>query len=201
MDYKDNNDYELISLAHESSEEAKEELVNKYTGIIYTISKKYLSIATSFGIEEKDLVQEGLIGLTKAIETYNIDKEVLFYTYATHCIESSIKTALKIASRKKNISLNNSVSLDEMYESETSNINEILRDETSDPSLQILSKEELKELIDKVIELLAPFETEVFNLRMKGYSNEEVASILGKDKRSIENTISRIRSKCKGIKK
>ena len=195
MNYEEQNDNELLSLVSETSEEARTQLIKKYTGIVYKIASKYIFIATSLGIDEKDLVQEGFIGLSKAIDTYNTEKNVLFYTYVTVCIETRIKSALKSANKKKNKSLNSSISLDELYDNEGLNLNEIVKDETSDPSLQLLDKENLEEMLNISKKVLAPFEYEVFKLKTEGYSNEEVANLLDKNKKSIENTMFRIKQK------
>ena len=196
MEYNNLNDNELLFLVSESNEDARSELVKKYTGIVNKIASKYVGLAETFGIDQKDLVQEGLIGLSKAIDTYNSDKQVLFYTYVTLCIETSIKTALRVGSKKKNQSLNNSISLDKLYEDEI-NINEIVKDEQSDPSIQLLDKESIDEILKKSKEVLTSFEYEVFKLKSEGYSNEEISLKTGKDKKSIENTIFRIKSKIK----
>ena len=196
MEYNNLNDTELLFLVSESNEDARSELVKKYTGIVNKIASKYVGLAETFGIDQKDLVQEGLIGLSKAIDTYNYDKLVLFYTYVTLCIETSIKTALRVGSKKKNQSLNNSISLDKLYEDEI-NINEIVKDEQSDPSIQLLDKESIDEILKKSKEVLTSFEYEVFKLKSEGYSNEEISLKTGKDKKSIENTIFRIKSKIK----
>ena len=196
MDYDDINDNELLFLVSESNEEARSMLVKKYTGIVYKIAHKYTSLAESIGIEEKDLIQEGLIGLTKAIDTYNTEKEVLFYTYVTVCIETSIKTALRSGNRKKNKSLNDSISLEKLYE-EDINIDEALKDEQYNPSLKIQEEESMDEILNKSKKLLAPFEYEVLKLKIYGYSNQEVADITKKNKKAIENTLFRIKSKLK----
>ena len=196
MDYDDINDNELLFLVSESNEEAKSILVKKYTGIVHKIAYKYAPLAKSIGIEEKDLIQEGLIGLNKAIDTYNTKKEVLFYTYVTVCIEASIKTALRNASRKKNKTLNDSISLDKLYEEEA-NIDELLKDEQYNPSLKIQEEESMDEILSKTKKILAPFEYEVLKLKIYGYTNEEVAKITNKNKKSIENTLFRIKNKLK----
>ncbi len=196
MEYDEINDNELLFLVSESNEEARSELVKKYTGIVHKIAFKYTNIAETFGIEEKDLVQEGLIGLSKAIDTYDTNKNVLFYTYVTLCIETSIKSALRKASKKKHQSLNSSISLDKLYEDEI-NVNEILKDETSDPSVQLLDKENIDEILNESKKVLTSFEYEVFKFKTNGYSNEEIALKTNKDKKSIENTIFRIKNKIK----
>ena len=196
MDYDKINDNELLFLVSESNEEARSELVKKYTGIVHKIAHKYTSLAETFGIEEKDLVQEGFIGLSKAIDTYDVGKNVLFYTYVALCIESSIKSALRTASKKKHQSLNNSISLDKLYEEEI-NINEILKDETSDPSIQLLDKENIDEILNDSKKILTSFEYDVFKLKVEGYSNEEISIKTNKDKKAIENTMFRIKNKLK----
>ncbi len=196
MDYDDINDNELLFLVSESNEEARSMLVKKYTGIVYKIAHKYTSLAETLGIEEKDLVQEGLIGLARAIDTYDANKEVLFYTYVTVCIEASIKSSLRNANRKKNKSLNSSISLDKLYEEEA-NIDEILKDEQYNPSLKIQEEESMDEILKNSKKLLAPFEYEVLKLKIYGYSNQEVAEITKKNKKAIENTLFRIKNKLK----
>lgn len=196
MDYDDINDNELLSLVFESNEEAKSILVKKYTGIVYKIAYKYKSLGESLGIDEKDLVQEGLIGLTKAIDTYDTQKEVLFYTYVTTCIEASIKGALRNANRKKNKTLNSSISLERLYEQEA-NMDEILKDENSNPSLKIQEEESMDEILKKAKKILAPFEYKVLELKIFGYTNQEVANITNKNKKAIENTLFRIKNKLK----
>lgn len=196
MNYDDINDNELLFLVSESNEEAKSLLVKKYTGIVYKIAHRYTSLAESLGIDEKDLVQEGLIGLTKAIDTYNTEKEALFYTYVTTCIEANIKSALRKANRKKNRTLNDSISLDKLYEEE-SNIEEILKDEQYNPSLKIQEEESMEEILKKSKKLLAPFEYKVLELKIFGYTNQEVADITKKNKKAIENTLFRIKNKLK----
>ena len=196
MNYDEINDNELLFLVSESNEEARSELVKKYTGIVHKIAYKYTSLAETFGIEEKDLIQEGFIGLSKAIDTYDVGKNVLFYTYVTLCIETSIKSALRTASKKKHQSLNNSISLDKLYEEEM-NINEILKDENSDPSIQLLDKESIDEILNDSKKILTSFEYDVFKLKIEGYSNEEISIKVNKDKKAIENTMFRIKSKLK----
>ncbi len=197
MKYEEGNDNELLSLVSESNEEAKSELIKKYTGIVYSIARKYINNARNLGIEEKDLVQEGFIGLSKAIDTYNINKNVLFYTYAPVCIESHIMSALKTANKKRNQSLNSSVSLEGLTENEIVNINEIIKDETSDPSIKLIDKESIEEILFIAKNVLTEFELKVFKLKTEGYDNPEISKILNKDKRSIENTMFRVKQKLK----
>lgn len=195
MKYEEENDNELLFLVSESNEEAKAGLIKKYTGIVYSIAKKYSTNALVLGIEEKDLVQEGFIGLSKAIDTYDVNKNVLFYTYAPICIETHMMSALKSANKKRNQTLNTSVSLESLTENEIVNINEIMKDEMSDPSLKISDNESIEEILSIAKNTLTEFELKVFNLKIEGYDNPEISKILNKDKRSIENTMFRLKQK------
>lgn len=193
-DYKE-NDNEVLFMISEGSEEATEYIVNKYKEMINIILKKYNSDITWLGLEEKDLYQEGMIGLLSAIESYKENKEVLFKTYASRCIENKINTALNKASAGKNKNLNDSLSLDYIF----LDTNTTLYDVIGIPDLihNLITKENFKEIVSLAQDKLKGFEKEVFNLKIKEYSNEEIAVILKEDRRKIENALFRIRTKLK----
>ena len=199
MDYKELNDNELIYLCSENNEDAASLLIDKYRNCILNILKEYLKEYDVRGMEIADLYQEGLIGLIHAIKTYNENKDTLFYTYANACIKNSIISAMRQSFRKKNIILNNSYSLDNLIEDTNSCFYEIFKDEASDPSELLLNKEETNDLIDKIKIKLSESENEIFELRLKGLSNSEIANLLDKDKKYIENTMYRINKKYKEL--
>ena len=201
MDYKELNDNELIYLCSENNEDASSLLIDKYRNCILNILKEYLKEYDVRGMEIADLYQEGLIGLIHAIKTYNENKDTLFYTYANACIKNSIISAMRQSFRKKNIILNNSYSLDNLIEDTNSCFYEIFKDEASDPSELLLNKEETNDLIDKIKIKLSESENEIFELRLKGLSNSEIANLLDKDKKYIENTMYRINKKYKELLK
>lgn len=198
MKYSD-NDSELINLIYDNSEEAKDKLMNKYKGLIYTIAKKYYPYAKEAGFEEKDLAQEGLIGLNKAIDTYKANKNTLFYSYAVLCIESQMKTAVKSANKKRNELMNSSLSLEGLLDDENVNMEKILSDETSDPSRKIMEDEDTGRVNDLLDSSLSEKEREILKLKLDGYKNKEISIKLGKDVKSIENTVFRIKAKLKKI--
>lgn len=191
-------DNELLSLAEESNEEAANELINKYSNIINICISKYNNYLQTIGLEEKDLYQEGLLGLLEAINRFDKDRNVKFNTYATKCIDSRIKSYLKMASRNKHSYLNNSISLDEIYDVDIYNVTKGIE---VTPEDRIILREQLNEVNNLVKNKLTDFELKVFKLKNKGYKNNEISKILTKDKRSIENTIHRINNKLKEIKK
>lgn len=200
MNYIEENDNELLFMVEESNEESFKILIEKYKYIVKSIVKKYLPRTEYSGLDEKDLQQEGLIGLIQAIKSFDKDRDVLFYTYATVCIESRIKSVLRSENRQKNKNLNSSISLDMLFNDEY-NLYDVLVDDSIDPSKQLIDKEEQEELIKNLKKSLTDFEKNVFDLKLSGLSNTEISLILEKEKRSIENSLARIKIKYKKIKK
>lgn len=198
MNYIEENDNEILHMISENNEEAKEYLVNKYKGVIsYTINK-YVSNHPLIGFEEKDLYQEGLIGLLSAMETYQDSKDAKFSTYASRCIENRIATAINRAMNTKNKNLNDSVSLDYVDPSTGTSLYDFIG--SSGIIDDMISKENCDELIKFGDNHLKGFEKEVFMLKVEDYTNEEIAAILKEDKRKVENALFRIRNKLKNTK-
>lgn len=201
MDYKALNDNELVYLCCENNEEASSLMIEKYRNCILNTLKTYLKKYDIRGMEIADLYQEGLIGLIHAIKTFDQNKKITFYTYANACIKNSIVSAMRQSFRKKNNILNNSYSLDNLIEDSNSNFYELFKDDNADPSILLLDKEETNSLISLIKSKLSEGEREIFELRLKGLSNNEISSLLDKDKKTIENTMYRINKKYKEILK
>lgn len=199
MDYKILNDNELVYLCSENNEEATKIIINKYKNYIYQIINEYLKECNIIGVEVSDLYQEGLIGLLNAIHTYDEHKDVLFYTYAGTCIRTSIVSAIRKTFRQKDRILNNSYSLDKIFDESENNLYEVIKDEKNEPNSLLINKENEIELLEKIRSKLSKSELEIFNLKFNGHKNEEIATIIGKDKKYVENTIFRINKKCKEI--
>ena len=198
MNYIEENDNEILHMISENNEEAKEYLVNKYKGVIsYTINK-YVSNHPLIWFEEKDLYQEGLIGLLSAMETYQDSKDAKFSTYASRCIENRIATAINRAMNTKNKNLNDSISLDYVDPSTGTSLYDFIG--SSGIIDDMISKENCDELIKFGDNHLKGFEKEVFMLKVEDYTNEEIAAILKEDKRKVENALFRIRNKLKNTK-
>lgn len=201
MDYRELNDNELVYLCAENNEEAMNLIVNKYKNCILMILKEYLKEYNIIGVEVADLYQEGLIGLMHAIHSYNSTRDVLFYTYANACIRTSLMSAIRQTFRQKNRILNYSYSLDKIFEDSGDNFYEILKDESYEPNKLLLSSEEESELINKLKDKLSKSELAIFELRLKGLSNGEIASLIDKDTKYIENSLFRIKRKYKELNK
>lgn len=201
MDYRELNDNELVYLCAENNEEAMNLIVNKYKNCILIALKEYLKEYNIIGVEVADLYQEGLIGLMHAIHSYNPTRDVLFYTYANACIRTSLMSAIRQTFRQKNRILNYSYSLDKIFEDSGDNFYEILKDESYEPNKLLLSGEEESELINKLKDKLSKSELAIFELRLKGLSNGEIASLIDKDTKYIENSLFRIKRKYKELNK
>lgn len=199
MNYNGLNDNELVYLCNENNEEAATILVNKYKNCILTILKEYLHEYNIVGLELADLYQEGLIGLLHAINSFNKDKDVTFYTYANACIKSSIMSALRQTFRLKNRILNNSYSLDKLIEDSNSNMYDFFKDYNNDPNNLLINNEEKDELINTIKNKLSKSEKIIFELKLKGLSNNEISSLIDKNKKYIENTMYRINRKYKEL--
>ena len=183
------NDYELVYLAQEGNEDAINLIYQKYKPIIIKKSKEAILRATHHGIEINDIMQEGYMALEEAIKNFSDKNDASFYTFATLCIDRHILTYLRKITCDRSKSLNNAVAIDDTLE-------KVIGDGT-DIELSLIMKEQLK-MVDKEIRpLLTNFEKKVFDLMMKNYSFEEMATVLGKDVKSIYNTFQRIKVKIK----
>ena len=193
--YKDVLDDELLFLIEENEERAFQELIERYSPKINIIISKYKEKALQIGLDISDLYQEGLIGLVSAIKSYKKDKDTTFKTYADLLIERQVLDVVKKHNRQKNTALNNALSLDSFSVEESISLYNVIVDESSQPELQLINEEDIKE----VRELLTEFEQKVYELKLEGKTNNEISIILDKNKRSIENTIQRIKQKIKEI--
>ena len=147
--YKDIDDYELIYLIEESNEQALNILYDKYKPIIDLKAKKYLKYGKKIGLEYQDLFQEGMLGLSEAINSFKDDKKAQFKTFANLCIERQIFSLLKKASRKKHTILNDSMSLDESINENENTLLDIFFEEGTDPDEMVEFKENKRELFEK----------------------------------------------------
>lgn len=203
MKYKDFNDYELLSYAGEQNEEASEILYRKYDPLIINMAKKLYAIeGNQVGLELSDLIQEGRIGLSFAIQHYDPSNNVTFYTYATTCIQRKIISSLVSMSRLKHRFLNESISLSMPIEyDDRMTVDGLLADNSLNPERLMIDIEEQEELVEFLYKELTDAERQVVELRMNGFKYSEIAEILGIPKKKVDNTVQRIRNKLKKEKK
>lgn len=200
MDYKENNDQELVLMAKEESVEAKDVLFEKYHYIIDIIIGKYANIIKLLSIDFTDLYQEAYIGFVDAINSYDEHKDSSIKTFISICVERKIQTALKKAGRIKNKILNESISLEHVYNNTDNPLVTLLGDDNKNNPLEnIINDEKVEELVSKIKEILSDNEYEVYSLLVNGLNYQEIATILDKEPKQIDNTIQRIRNKVKKI--
>lgn len=198
--YNDENDNELYYLVSENNEDAKDMFFEKYDNIIRMKCAKYKNFVESKGFEFNDLFQEGRLGLTQAINDYNDQKNVKFYTFANLCIDRQIATFLKHITRDKNKILNDSISLDSYTNSVGKPIIElILDDKNIDPEESFIEMEEQEELFSKIEKTLTNTENDVLNLRLQGFTYKEIAQLLNITEKAVDGSISRIKTKLSTI--
>lgn len=192
------NDYELVSLAQEHNEEAINILHDKYRPLLVSKAKDTYKYLTNKGVELSDIIQEAMIGFEEAIRDFNQDDKTIFYTFVCICVDRQLKSVVLKFSRNKHKILNEAISFESINDlGENLSILDFVSDETNNPEYGILLKESKKELLEIVRKNLTDFELAVFNLRIDGYGNSDIAKKLDKDVKSIDNTIQRIKNKLK----
>lgn len=199
MDYSDIKDEQLIHMIREESEEAKEILYEKYRYIIEVELKKYNRMAWALSYDVNDLYQDALVGFADAIYNYREDKEASLSSFITLCVDRRLQTSIRKAGRMKNKMLHDALSLEEEYRS-TSQLKELLSDNSeNDPLENILKEEGYNELRKSIKESLSDSEYEVYTYMINGLKYDEIATLLNKDLKQIDNTIQRVKSKIKKI--
>lgn len=198
MDYKDFNDYEIIYCIKENNEEANELIYEKYRPFIEITARRLASYSINAGLEASDFIQEGMLALSNAIYTFDEEKDITFYTYARACIEKKMITLMVRNNSSKHKALNSSIPF-EINDDDGEHLifGDILEDKGSNPEEVIIDSENEKLMLDKIRENLTDFENQVFDLKINGFSYREIAGILGKSPKSIDNSIQRIKIKVK----
>ncbi|MCI9110334.1 MAG: sigma-70 family RNA polymerase sigma factor [Bacilli bacterium] len=196
MNYRDLNDYELVSKVAEN-EEITDILFEKYMPLIRNVVKRLYDENQNSGLDFNDLVQEGMIGFSKAINTYNEHKDTLFFTYARKCIEHGIITSIINANRKKHSVLNNSLSMEAPNKDEDDSIEKFISDKMSDPEAILLDFENVNILTKNLKQELTSFEEQVFDLRKSGFTYREIAEVLNVEPKRVDNALQRMKNKVK----
>jgi len=199
MNYEDINDEQLIHMIREESEEAKDMLYQKYRYIIDYELKKYKRIAYALSYDVSELSQEALVGFADAINNYREDKEASLASFITLCVDRRLQVAIKKAGRLKNQMIKEALSLEEEYNA-SSQLKDLLSDNSlNDPLENILKEENYQELKRKIKESLSESEYEVYTYMINGLKYDEIASLINKNLKQVDNTIQRVKSKIKKI--
>ena len=197
--YKDLNDYELVNFAQEHNEDATNLLHEKYQPLINKKCHKYIKYLHNKGIELADLIQECTIGFEEAIQNFNPNDNVSFYTFANVCMDRQLMSELTRQNRDKHKFLNEAIPLETIDEESDINLIDFIQDNSNNPELGLLSNEEFKELYSTISKELTNLEECVFKLKIQGFGYKEIADILDKEEKSNDNAIQRIKNKIKTI--
>ncbi|MDU6518756.1 MAG: RNA polymerase sporulation sigma factor SigH [Clostridioides difficile] len=188
------DEYNIVLRASEGDKIALEYIITKYRNFVKAKAKSYFLI----GADKEDIIQEGMIGLYKAVRDFDGSKTNSFKCFAEICITRQIITAIKTATRQKHIPLNSYVSLNKpIYDEESDRtlLDIIATSIVTDPEELIISKEELKNIESKMNELLSDLELEVLELYLNGKSYQFIADKLKRDVKSIDNALQRVKRK------
>lgn len=199
--YNNITDEDIIALIHNNDDlEAQDYIINKYKPLVIAKARSYFIL----GADKEDIIQEGMIGLYKAIRDFNPDKQSSFFSFAELCILRQIITAIKMANRQKHQPLNSYLSLNRSVydeEDDCTYIELLSYDIHSNPETLVIGNEN-KKAIEKSIALsLSSLERKVLNLYLKGKSYVEIAKMIGRDEKSIDNALQRIKKKVEKIVK
>lgn len=192
-DYKDFymlSDEECVEVARSGNEEALNHIIARYRNYVYSKANTYFLV----GADKDDVVQEGLIGLYKAAREYDPSMDCSFKHFAGICISRQIITAIKAATRKKHVPLNSYISLDkpEEYENEET-FGGVM--EAENPEDIVISQENLENIECKITNALSKMEMQVFMYYTQGMSYDEIASLIQKPVKSVDNALCRIKKK------
>ena len=184
------SDEALCLRAADGSREAEEELVRRYYGMVRSCARP-LFLA---GGDSEDLIQEGMLGLIRAIREYDSAKAASFRTFAEVCIRNRLISALRAASRDKHTPLNQSVPLDTPFFDGNSYAFGTLR-ASSDPEELIIDRDRAAEALESTRKQLSKFEAKILGLYLDGLSCREIAQAVGKSPKSVDNAVQRVRRK------
>ncbi len=197
---KDTNDNELIMLYREEDENAKNLLFYKYKFIMDILISKYKLYLKKLNVDYQEINSECNVGFSDAINHFQEDKDTSLPTFITLCVERRIKGIIRKYNRKKYQNQNENYSLDRTFcDGDSTLLDTISDDYANDPLKNILEDESYNDLVNKIKNCLTENEYEVFALLYKGMSLPEIASILNKNYKQIDNTVQRVKMKIKKI--
>jgi len=193
-EYETMSDEDIVELARNSDDLALEFLINKYRNFVRAKARSYFLI----GADREDIIQEGMIGLYKAIRDFRADKLASFRAFAELCITRQIITAIKTATRQKHIPLNSYVSLNKpIYDEESDRtlLDIISGTKVTDPEELVISQEEFDDIESKMSEFLSDLEWRVLMYYLEGKSYQEIADDLCRHVKSVDNALQRVKRK------
>ncbi|MBR3738901.1 MAG: RNA polymerase sporulation sigma factor SigH [Clostridia bacterium] len=186
-------DEEAVVLAQNGDGQALAYLLNKYKNFVRSKARSYFLI----GADHEDIVQEGMIGLYKAIRDFQPSRLASFRSFAELCVKRQIITAIKAATRQKHVPLNSYVSLNKpLYDEESDRtLLDVIEGRVTNPEDLYISQEDLARIQTQISEVLSDLERQVLEAFMDGKSYQEIAELLGRHVKSIDNALQRVKRK------
>lgn len=198
--YEQYSDEELIVRLRDGEANIMDFIMNKYKNLVRSKAKSMYIL----GADREDLIQEGMVGLFKAVRDYDSGRDASFYTFAELCISRQMYTAVQASGRQKHMPLNSYISLyastaEQGEEAETELLNVLSDVSDRNPEELLIDKENL-ELLEKMIDKeLSSFEKQVLDLYVTGMSYTQIAKVLGRDDKSTDNALQRIKNKLRKV--
>jgi RNA polymerase sporulation-specific sigma factor len=195
--FVDATDDELVKRARAGDETALEYLLARYKNFARVKARNYFLV----GADKEDIVQEGMIGLYKAIRDFQSDRQASFRAFAELCIQRQIITAIKTATRLKHVPLNGYVSMQKPIQDDGEDrvlADVIGQDPAADPAEMVISREEVDAMQTSFREILSELEARVLHLYLEGKSYQDIAEQLRRQVKSIDNALQRIKRKIEG---
>lgn len=194
-DYSSFSDEELLIRLRDGESGITDHIMNKYKNLVRSKAKSMYIL----GADSEDLIQEGMIGLFKAIRDYDSGRDASFFTFADLCVSRQMYTAVQASKRQKHIPLNNYISLygnaSENHDGEEALVNVLATGSGLNPEELIIDKENVDRLEMLIERELSSFEKQVLDLYLTGMSYQQIAKVLGRDDKSTDNALQRIKHK------
>ena len=194
--YEDYKDEELIMLLREGQQEVMDYLMDKYKNLVRSRAKSMYIL----GADTEDLIQEGMIGLFKAVRDYDFGRDAGFYTFAELCISRQIYTAVQASGRKKHMPLNTYISFyskvaEDGREGSTLELSSVLESEQKNPEETLIDQESVEEIERIIQSQLSTLERQVIDLYLTEMGTVEISKVLGIDEKSADNALQRAKTK------
>ncbi len=191
---KNLSDEQIVQMAQSGDSEAMDYILETYKNLVRSRARSYFLV----GADHEDIVQEGMIGLYKAIRDYKSEKQTAFAVFAEICVTRQIITAIKTATRQKHIPLNNYISLDKPAYNEDSNrtLVEVIRETNlTSPESLMISSEDFSDIKENLNHLLTPLEMDALSGYIEGKSYQEISAQSGHHVKAVDNALQRVKRK------
>ncbi len=200
-EFDEMSDEQLLALYREGNKDVLDELLTRYKDTVRIKARSMFIL----GGDNDDLIQEGMIGLLKAIRDYDFGRDALFSTFAGLCISRQMYTAVQSYGRKKHMPLNNYISIyqenDDKEGAGSDFIDMLMASEEFDPERLMIDRENVDRIFETIEKELSPLEKQVLDLRLTGMHYTDIARVLGRDAKSTDNALSRIKNKLRNLLK